>query len=245
MLKIFYLWITILLALGQPQAFADNEFQRNNPDGYKYEFARSYISTLSYFYSINQRWSKNPPKKRFPKDDLKTIRASMEYLVLDNTDLRVAKNYMIKYLDHPNSLMRKVADTMIVACDQDIALNNQQKNLWQKWLNLKTSVRSKPEDEQGFIKAQENVELKRKESDKNIIQASIWLTKILLSENNKDDKGRQLAITQKQRNKLLDNLDVYGKDVLDWGLKPGQSTLDASIAVIREALEDPMFIVHK
>ena len=70
------------------------------------------------------------------------------------------------------------------------------------------------------------------------------LTKVLLSQENKDDKGKQLAITAKERNKLLDDLDVYGKDVMDWGIKPGQTTLEASIAVIRELLEDPVFICH-
>ena len=226
-------------------AAAENEFRKNNPDGGKYEFSRSYISALSYFRVVEKRWNDSPPKKRFPKDDLKVIGGNIEYMVLDNADLRIAKNYMIKYLDSSNSLIRKVADTMIVACDKDIAINNKAKNLWQEWLNIKTKQKTTSKDEKEFIKFQEDLEVQRKESDKSIIKASILLTKVVLSQNNSSDKGKLLAITEKQRNKLLDNLDVYGKDVMDWGLKPGQSTLNASIAVIREVLEDPMFIAQK
>ena len=51
----------------------DSEFKKNNPDGNKYEFARSYISALSYFYAINQRWEKNSPKSMPPKIDVITL----------------------------------------------------------------------------------------------------------------------------------------------------------------------------
>lgn len=241
--RLLYLAIFLLLT---PHVFAAvNEFKKNNPDIYKYEFGRSYISSLNYFYVINQRWTKNPPKKRYKDDDFKTIKGSIDYLVQDDADLRIAKNYMMKYLNAPNSLMRKVADTMIVACDRDIDLNNQEKKLWLDWLNKKSSGHADAKEEKIFIQAQQNVELKRKESDKSIIKASILMTKVLLSQDNSNDKGHLLAITQKQRYKLLDDLDAYGKDVLDWGLKSGQSTLEASIAVIREVLEDPVFISHK
>ncbi len=241
----FYFGILILSLFLGVQVFADSEFKKNNPDGLKYEFARSYISALNYFYRINERWSKNPPKKKFKGDDFKIIRGSIEYLVQDNLDLRVAKNYMMKYLESPNLLIRKVSDMMIVSCDKDIALNNQAKNLWQDWFKHKPVSGVKTEEEKNFIKAQRGLEIQRKENDKSIIQASILMTKVLLSQNNANDKGHLLVISQKERYKLLDDLDVYGKQVLDWGLKSGQSTLDASIAVIREVLEDPVYTNHK
>src|SRR3989338_7584160 len=82
--------------------FAAGDFKASNPDGNKYEFARSYIAALSNLRGIDQRWLENPPKKIFPKDDLKIIKVSTSYLVLDNADLRIAKNYMVKYLGSPN-----------------------------------------------------------------------------------------------------------------------------------------------
>ena len=96
MQKIIRFFCLGILLLTSTYVFAaDNEFKKNNVDVYKYEFARSYISALNYFYVINERWSSNPPKKKFKGDDLKTIRGSMEYLIQDNSDLRVSKNYMV------------------------------------------------------------------------------------------------------------------------------------------------------
>jgi len=84
--------------------------------------------------------------------------------------------------------------------------------------------------------------LQRKEADKNIIQASILLTKVLASDKNVNGRGHLLAITAQQRQKLLDKLDSFGSDNLDWGLKTGQSTLEGSVAVIREVLEDSLWV---
>ena len=236
----------ILIFTGSFQALAaENQFKKNNPDGNKYEFARSYISALSYFREIENRWSKKSPKKKFPKEDLKIIRGNIEYYVLDNSSLRIVKGYMGKYLSSPNPLMRKVADMVLVACEKEIVLNDKAKNLWQNWLEYKTKAKPKPSEEKEFVASQRQLELQRKEADKSIIKASVLLTKVLLSQDNSNDKGRFLAITSTQRDKLVADLDVYGKDVTDWGLKPGQSTLDASIAVIREVLEDSVFIAHK
>lgn len=141
--------------------------------------------------------------------------------------------------------MRKVSDLMVVSCDKDIALNNQSKKLWEDWLVKKASGKATVEEEKAFVTAQQGLDAKRTKSDEFIIRASILLTKVLLSQDNLNEKGHLLAITEKQRNRLLDDLDVYGNNVLDWGLQPGQSTLDACIAVIRETLEDPIFIAHK
>src|SRR5258708_1033609 len=108
-IRILGIGLCVLMTFsGQPMTH-DN-FKKNNPDGYKYEFARSYVCALRYFYKISQRWSQDPPKKKFKGDDIKTIRVTIEYFVRDNADLRIAKNYMVKYLTHPNALMRKVAD---------------------------------------------------------------------------------------------------------------------------------------
>lgn len=225
-------------------AAVGDDFKVNNPDGQKYEFARSYISALGYFHKIEQRWAKRSPGKLFKGDDAKIIRTTIEYLVQDNTELRIAKNYILKYLTFPNPLMRKVADMMIVVCENDIVLNNDAKVLWQGWLGLKNSGKADAQQEAVFIKFQREIESKRKENDKKLIEASVLMTKVLLSQKNKDDKGHMLAITERERSRLLAYLDTYGKGVLDWGLKPGQSTLQASVAVIREVLEDSIYTVR-
>jgi hypothetical protein len=223
-------------------AHAGDEFSKNNPDIKKYEFARSYITALSYMKDIDDRWDKNAPKKFFADQKNKMILATINDLALDSSDLLIIKNYLLKYMTSPNTLMRKIADIVVVASSREIAINHEEKTLWEKWYDLNAAGQATRSREIDFVKTQDYLELRRKEADKNIIQASVLMTRLLISDENKNGRGHLLAITAQQRQKLLDKLDSFGRDTLDWGLKPGQSTLEASIAVIREILEDSIWI---
>lgn len=139
-------------------------------------------------------------------------------------------------------LIRKVSDIVVVAVSRDIAINDEEKSLWEKWYNLIAAGQATRAKEIEFVKTQHGMELRRKEADKDIVKASVLMTKVLVSDENKDGRGHLLAITAAQRQKLLDKLDSFGGDTLDWGLKPGQRTLEGSIAVIREILEDSIWI---
>jgi len=222
--------------------FAADEFSKNNPDLKKYEFARSYITALSYMKDIDDRWTKNAPKKLFADQKNKMIMATINDLTLDSSDLLIIKNYLRKYLTSPNMLMRKVADIVVVATSRDIAINHEEKTLWEKWYDLNAAGQATRAKEIEFVKAQYSLELRRKEAEKDIIQASVMMTQVLVSDKNKNGKGHRLAVTAQQRQKLLDKLDSFGRDNLDWGLKNGQSPLEGSIAVIREILEDSIWI---
>lgn len=223
-------------------AHASDDFGKNNPDVKKYEFARSYITALSYMKDIYERWNKDAPKKLFTQKKYIMIKATLNDLALDNSDLRIIKSYLLKYLTSPNMLMRKVADMVVVSTDRNIAINNGEKVLWGRWYDLMAAGQATRPKEINFVKAQHNLELRRKEADKDIVRASVLMTKVLLSDKNKNGKGHLLAITAHQRQALLDKLDSFASDTLDWGLKPGQRTLEGSIAVIREILEDSIWI---
>lgn len=242
MLRRLIIFFAICLLMHSNAAFASDDFSRVNPDIGKYEFARSYITALGYMKDINDRWEKNAPKKLFADQKNKLILATLNDLALDSSDLRIIKNYLLKYLLSPNVLMRKVADIVVVSSSREIAINDQEKELWQKWYDLNAADQVTRPKEVEFIKTQHSLELRRKEADKDIIQASVLMTKVLISDKNKNGKGHLLAITAQQRQKLLDKLDAFGSDNLDWGLKSGQTTLEGSVAVIREVLEDSLWI---
>ena len=78
--------------------YAADEFAKNNPDIKKYEFSRSYITSLSYMKDIYERWNKNAPKKLFANQKDKMIKATLNDLALDNSDLRIIKNYLLKWI---------------------------------------------------------------------------------------------------------------------------------------------------
>ena len=221
---------------------AANEFRKNNPDVKKYEFARSYITALGYMKQIHDRWEKNAPKKLFAKQKNKMILASIDDLALDSSDLFIIKNYLVKYLTAPNMLMRKVSDMVVIATSREIVINHEEKVLWERWYDLNRAGQATRAKETQFVNKQHSLELLRKEVDKDIIRASVMMTKVLLSEKNKNSKGHLLAITAQQRQKLLDKLDSFGSDILHWGLEPGQGTLEGCIAVLREILEDSVWI---
>lgn len=241
LLQLMFLFAIWGMAIAHP-AHAADDFSKNNPDINKYEFARSYISALSYMKDIDDRWVENTPKKLYPNDKKRMIMATIYDLTLDSSDLLIIKNYLRKYLLAPNMLIRKVADNAVVAVSQEIAINHEEKTLWEKWYDLNAAGQASRPKEIDFVKAQYSLELSRKEADKNFIQATVMMTKVLISGKNKDGKGHLLAITSQQRQKLLDKLDSFGKDNLDWGLKSGQSTIEGSIAVVREILEDSIWI---
>jgi hypothetical protein len=242
MARRLFVFLAILACMSFHPVYAAGEFSKNNPDIKKFEFARSYITALSYVKDIYGRWNKNTPQKLFAHQDLKMIKAILNDLALDNSDLRVIKDYLLKYLNSPNMLMRKVADTVVVATSQEIAVNDQEKLLWDKWYGLIATHQATRTKEISFVKTQYALDVRRKQIDTDIIRASVLMTKVLMSDKNKNEHGHLLAITSQQRQKLLDKLDSFGGDYLDWGLKSGQRTLEGSVSVIREVLEDSVWI---
>jgi len=234
--------LAIYLLMSIHSAFAADEFSKNNPDIKKYEFARSYITALGYMKEIHDRWDKNAPRKLFANQKNKMILATINDLALDSSDLFIIKHYLLKYLTSPNMLMRKVADMVVVATSREIAINHEEKTLWQKWYDLNIVGQATRPKEKEFVKSQYALAFERKEADKDIIKASVMMAKVLMSEKNRNSKGHLLAITAQQRQKLLDKLDSFASDNLNWGLQKGQGTLDGSISVIREILEDSIWI---
>lgn len=232
-----------ILALFLPPASAQ-EFKTNNPDRGKYEFAVSYIAALGYFNTIERRWKKSPNRK-FPGNDVALMRSYVEYLIKDNADIRIAKNYLIKYLQSPNALIRKTSDMFIAACQRLIAINDKEKEIWDQWYAVKSNNMGNKANERAFIKAQQELSYLRKSANNSIVEASVLLVKVLKSERNKDERGRILALTNKERDKLIKNLDAYAKDMLEWGLKPGQGHVEASVGVLREILEDSIYTTIK
>ena len=92
------------------------------------------------------------PKKLFAKQKNKMILATINDLALDSSDLFIIKNYLLKYLVSPNMLMRKVADIVVVATSREIAINHEEKALWEKWYDLNVAGQATRPKEIEFCK---------------------------------------------------------------------------------------------
>lgn len=217
-------------------------FKKNNPDIMKYDFSRSYIASFSYLHSLDIRLDEAKTAKS-KGTGLDFIQWNLDRLGKDNMDLRIAKNYVSKYFSVPNPLMRKVIDTYAYSCDQLIELNLQERSLWNQMYESSKNETVSPEQDQEFVKNQGELAAKRQEAMRSILESSVLLTKLMLSENMKEKQvKKRLALTSKERDRLIRKLDTYAGDNLDWGMKPGQTYLQGAVATIREVLEDPTFL---
>ena len=242
-MKKFILFLLLSVFIAPSISMADDSaaFKKYNPDGMKYEFARSYIASLAYFNSVDQRWKKSEDIKKKSSHE-KFMAWNIERLIYDNMDIRVAKNYMVKYFNTNNQLMRKVTDSYVYACDQLIEVNLRERAAWEDAKSLEENKEFDASKEKKFLALQETIAASRKEVMKQIVAASVLMTKVLLSENTREkDTKKRLALTTAQREKLVDKLDGYAKENLDWNLKPGQTLVQAAEASVREILEDSFY----
>ena len=83
----------------------------------------------------------------------------------------------------------------------------------------------------------------RKTSGMALLEAVMMFKKVLLSAKAcQDENCQDLALTQAEREKLLQKLDSFAGDNMAWGMKPGQGTFEAAIASVREILEDSAYV---
>ncbi len=242
------LWLCVLLGFGLTflaQAQEENAFKKYNPDIDKYEFAKSYIIGLGYFSRVSTRLAAEDTllaQASSADKSPKLIQAMIDNRTLDNTEIRIARNYLVKYNTSANGLIRLVTNDAVAAYDRLLELSTRERELWQTLYRVQISEGNGLKEED-ILRQQVVLVGEKKEAAKELIKASRKLTIMLLSgELCENEQCRSLALTREERYKLLDKLDAFGKDNTDWGAKAGQTTLQASIAAIREVLEDPIYI---
>jgi hypothetical protein len=133
-------------------AAQDHVFKQNNPDGMKYDFARSFIIGFGYLSAMDHRFEKSKEAKA-KGNEMAFIQGNLDRLAKDNMDIRIAKNYVTKYFNVPNRLMRKVIDSYAYACDGLIDLNIKERELWNQMHQVKKKGAVSGEQDQEFVKA--------------------------------------------------------------------------------------------
>lgn len=241
-IKLFVLIAGVIIISSSRVCADQGQFKTGNPDGVKYEFARSFIASMAFFQSVEDRL-RDSGKFSDAVDERKLLKWNLERLAKDNLDLRVAKNYMVKYFNAGNALMRKVVDTYAVTCDELIGINHRERELWKEWPKMRKVDEDGNIDLKEFSDAQGLLSDERKSAMRKIVETAVLMTKVLFNEDVREQQVRKrLALTHNQREKLIKKLDDYAGDNLDWGMKPGQTYLQSAQAVVREVLEDPTYL---
>ncbi|HPN88579.1 MAG TPA: hypothetical protein PLH56_04495 [Candidatus Omnitrophota bacterium] len=243
MKKIFFLivftFLSILPAVASAEIDNPSEFKLHNPDGNKYEFVKNYLNSLNQLKDNAKRRQSAAAVSYDDFKDPRVVKTAIENLILDNTSLRVARNYILKYRVPENGLILKVVDLFTKSCDEQIAQNTQERELLEKYQGILLGDRMDEKFQGQFFEKMEALVLQRKESHKKMLEASVLAGKVLISAQT-DKKGNfvYLGITKNEREKLLLKLDTFYERVYQGELREGQTFFQGSVATIREILED-------
>ena len=229
--------IPILTAFPAWSASKDaDQFKKFNPDIQKYEFVRNYLTGLEY---LQQNARREIEASKLTFDDLKKkekIEGFKNDIVLNNFNLRIARNLLKRYKTADNGLMLKTTDVFSKVCDEQIGLNNAEKKIIE---NLFKDKQGDDVTKENFFRDMRSVAEQRKESLKKLLEASLLVNKVLVSEKT-DQYGEffQLGVTKKERTKLIEMLDAFQGEEFKGGVRPGQTFIQGSVAAIRQILED-------
>jgi len=243
MKKIFFLivFICVLILPAFAAIGIDNpsEFKLNNPDGNKYEFVKNYINSLSQLKDNAKRRQSAAAVSFEDFKDPHVVKKAIENLILDNTSLRVARNYILRYKVPQNGLILKVVDLFTKSCDEQIAQNIQERNLLETYQGLLLGEKPKEGFHELFIEKMETLALERKASYLKMLESAVFVGKVLVSaQTDKQGNFVFLGITSREREKLLDKLDSFYEREYQGQLREGQTFFQGSVAAIREILED-------
>ena len=230
-------WLVVTTA-----AAADFPFKQINPDTDKYNFAKSFIMGLSYYGHVAERLASEEKAALQGKPAARVVHEFVDHRTLDNTDLRIAKNYLSKYFGSKNGLIRQVARQSTAIYEKLLVMSVRERELWQVFDRYKTTGFPRDFDEEDFSRRQVLLAREKKEISKDFVHQALMVTKVLLSaERCETDACQELVLSQVERDKLVKRIDEFASDNMDWGMKPGQSTFQACVATLREVLEDPIY----
>ena len=243
-MRIFLIILCLLVGISST-AFADDlytnpdKFKEFNPDGQKFQFARDYISSLSYLYANQQRDQKIRETSLEVKNKADRLKILKDNLSSQNVNLRVARNLLKRYKVSDNGLILKVVDLFTKVCDGLIEMNEKEKTLLDE-IDQPQGEGPSEAVASRFLREQKQLWLQRKETSKKLLKCSVLLTKLLVSQ--KEDRFGELVnlgITSSERKRLLEQIKSFSGEKFKGKLRQGQSFLEGSITSIRQVLEDP------
>jgi hypothetical protein len=192
---------------------------------------------------LNQRLAKEKETSDTFEKNVKVVKMFVDDRTLDNTELRIAKNYLPKYAQSKNMLIRKVAYDTMLAYEKNITVSTAERRLWDAYYRFKKMGLPKNLNEIDFKNQMASLARDRKVANMAVLEAVMMFKKVILSAKTcQDENCQDLALTQAEREKLLQKLDAFAGDNMEWGMKTGQGTFEAAIASVREILEDSIYV---
>lgn len=217
-------------------------FKTYNADIDKYAFTRSFIMSVGNYKRVADRLMAEGDIKAKRGADQRLILKYIEDRTLDNTELRIARNYLTRFVKSRNGLIQKVSRQAVMAYDRTLALSMRERDLWQVFYRFKMTGLPEDFNEPQLVEQLLGIFAEKKETDKNLLSASMLIRILLLSGERCDGEAcKNLALTADERHRLVGYLDDFARDNTAWGIKAGQSPVEGCVAAIREVLEDQIY----
>ena len=215
------------------------QFVAANPDGNKYDFVKTYIMSLTYIKSNEERELDEIILDADTIENMESIGSLMDGLTLDSVNWRVARNLLKRYYDPSNGLMLKVTDLFQKMSEEQIDLNSKERFLLGELNEAQISGKMNSFDAHKFFKENSEITVQRKESFKKLLESALLVTKVLISsQENEYGELEALGINDRQRDRLIYRLDEFYGDEYEGPAREGQSFLQASISELKEFLAD-------
>jgi hypothetical protein len=243
-MKIFCAAILIFLFLFPAASFADfyadvKEVKEYNPDGQKYEFTKDYLISLGYLELNVKRAEEFTEWDSGKASDAQKAKTLMDALIRDNANLRVAKNTLKRYAASENGLILKVTKMFMEICDEQVALNTQERELYQSLYDAQAKDQLKSFDKKTLRDRRAKLAQERRSSFAKIFESSMIVEKILVSsQTDRFGEFVQLGITREQRQKLLSRIKELFPSLTNEKPQSGQSFIDASVSAVKARLLD-------
>lgn len=247
MKKIVYTTILVLgVVLCAPAnsfaQFAKSEFEQfkaANPDIKKYEFVNDFLLALDQIQKNQKQYDRWLDNEKMGVDAAQHTKEYIEFLKQANIQYRMANNFLKKYNRVDNGLMLKVVQIFSQACDEIVDINNSEREILTAYYDALTNDKLDDFDEEKMAEDQLSVANQRKESNLKILESSMYIKKILISNQpNKYGEFVRLGITEDERQNLINRLNLFFGESNVNEVQAGQTFLEASVSAIREILQD-------
>lgn len=216
------------------------QFKKNNADGEKYNFVKDYLLALDAIEKNEEKFEKwTDYLGKGNKELTEDIKSYIDYLQQSNIHFRLAKNLLNKYKKSENTLIIKSVMLFNEACNGVAQSNNDERKLLSVYYEQIVADIDRELNQTKLFEEQQRIAYQRKEAFKMILESSLYVKKILISNvPNRYGEFVRLGVTETERKQLIDKLNTFFGTNGQAGMAVGQNILEASVAEIREILED-------
>jgi hypothetical protein len=201
---------------------------------HKFQFVSDYIRSLKHLKMIEEETSAFNSQYR---NNIQYRNATMTFLRRANSDLLTAKGMMSKYEKSENQIIKKATESILLIYDNLSNIQLETLKMFEELDNPEIIDSPEKFNIESFMGRLSELQLKHDEFLKAFNDTSIMVTYVLVSwEPDENGHLSYLAISQRQRESLIKQIDEAFGDEKRSVTKEGQNSLNLCGAILRKVL---------